>query len=262
MSFFKKRFTVFGRKTVFAKDEAIVKVIMKEFTIPDSNARCDGDSVSDAEDVGPPLGDRRVDVLVLQYEVAENRARIGSCCTVVIFNPVKFDYAVSLLSDGLSFRRISKVVKDNRDRVGAAGVIGCVCDGDASNFAPITCAFRLQILDDMMWYNWAYSLATAVSTNDFGNSHLDVRIRILGIGVADNQRSFHLLEIPLSRRHTAPSHSLLYSLRFLMRFFRRGRRRLSDRLETAPRIRLGTTLDFPHGLPSFSLAESSMAFGA
>ncbi|CAN8075386.1 unnamed protein product [Agarophyton chilense] len=183
MSFFKKRFTVFGRKTVFAKDEAIVEVIMKEFTIQDSNARCDGDSVSDAEDVGPPLGDRRVDVFVPQYEVAENRARIGSCCTVVIWNRVQFDYAVSLLSAGLSFRQISKVVKDNRDRLGAAGTIGCVCKGDASKFAPITCVFGLQILDDMMWHNCAYSLATAVSTNDFGNSHLDVRIRIPGIGL-------------------------------------------------------------------------------
>lgn len=45
-AFFRKRATLVRRKRVFTIDKAIVGVIMREFMIPNSNARGDDDSAS------------------------------------------------------------------------------------------------------------------------------------------------------------------------------------------------------------------------
>ncbi|CAN8076858.1 unnamed protein product [Agarophyton chilense] len=96
--------------------------------IPDSNARGDDDSVSNADDVEFLSGDGGIDIFVPQHKVAENVAKIVSCDTLVIRNLVQFDYVVSLLSACLSFRQTSKAVQENRDRLGAACTISCVSE--------------------------------------------------------------------------------------------------------------------------------------
>lgn len=129
---------VVGRKRVLAVDKSIVEEIMKGFRNPGSNALGDDYSEWDADNVGPPPGDLGMDIFVLQHDIAENGAKIVtiwarfsflvktvqhdtvSCYTVLISNPAQFDYVVSRLSAGLSFRQVSKFVKESRDRLGAA----------------------------------------------------------------------------------------------------------------------------------------------
>ena len=48
-----------------------------------------------------------------------------------------------------------------------------------------------------MKVSWTFVVVTDVSTNDFGNSHLDVRVGFLGIEIGNKLLSFHLLAIPL-----------------------------------------------------------------
>lgn len=49
-------------------------------------------------------------------------------------------------------------------------------------------------------------MASDVSTDDFGNSHLNMRIRFLDHEVGDNLLSFHLMAIPLfEESHTGES---------------------------------------------------------
>ena len=44
---------------------------------------------------------------------------------------------------------------------------------------------------------WAFAVGIDVSTDDFGRSHLDERVRFPGIDNGYNLLSFHLLAIPL-----------------------------------------------------------------
>ncbi|OAE21235.1 hypothetical protein AXG93_3833s1130 [Marchantia polymorpha subsp. ruderalis] len=54
--------------------------------------------------------------------------------------------------------------------------------------------------------SWAFAVASDVSTDDFGNSHLNMRIRFLDHEVGDNLLSFHLMAIPLfEESHTGES---------------------------------------------------------
>jgi hypothetical protein len=54
--------------------------------------------------------------------------------------------------------------------------------------------------------SWAFAVASEVSTDVFGHSHLDVRVRFPGVEVGDDVLSFHLPAIPLfNEQHTGES---------------------------------------------------------
>jgi hypothetical protein len=54
--------------------------------------------------------------------------------------------------------------------------------------------------------SWAFAVASDVSTDVFGHSHLDVRVRFPGVEFGDDVLSFHLLAIPLfNEQHTGES---------------------------------------------------------
>ena len=130
---------------------------------------------------------------------------------------------MALLSAGLLFHQISRVVQENRDRLGAASKLGGVYEGDASNFSRVTCSLDLQMIADLMLHSWVLSVATDVSTDGFGSSHLDVHILMPGCDVADDLLSFHLLAVPLfEAAHIGASLFILFSI-FLTHSVRRGR---------------------------------------
>lgn len=110
----------------------------------------------------------------------------------MIPNTAQFACVVLLLrAAGLLFAKYQKFLKRT------AIAIGCVSEGDGSNFARITYATCLQMLGDLMPRNWSLSVATDVSTDDFGSSHLDVRTHMRGIDVADDLGGVSSLTIPL-----------------------------------------------------------------
>ena len=121
-----------------------------------------------------------------------------SCYFIAIHNPLQYDYIVALLSAGLSFCQTLRVIQENRDILGASIKLGGVSEGDASNFSRITYALGIQMIADLMSHSWAFLVATDVSTDGFGSSHLDLRIRIPGRDVANDLLSFHLMEAPHS----------------------------------------------------------------
>ena len=59
------------------------------------------------------------------------------------------------------------------------------------------CAVGLQVSADVIGQVWSFSVGSDVSTDDFGSSHLDVRVRFPVIDNGDDLLSFHLLAIPL-----------------------------------------------------------------
>ena len=89
------------------------------------------------------------------------------------------------------------MIQENRDRLGCASKTGCISDGEVSCFARIVCAVGLQIIADIMSRTWAFAVGSDVATDDFGHSHLDVRVRFPGIDAGDDLLLFHLLPIPL-----------------------------------------------------------------
>ena len=54
------------------------------------------------------------------------------------------------------------------------------------------------MISDLMPRTSEFLVATDVSTDDFVNSHLDVRIQIAGRDISDNILLFYLLDITLS----------------------------------------------------------------
>ena len=192
-AFFKKRSTIIDSKLVFTVDKAIVKVTVKEFMLP--AARGDDDDDDDGE--VPIPGDCGMNMFVTQYVVADDGTKVVYCYLVTIHNPLQYNYIVALLSDGLSFRQISRVVQENRDRLGSASKLGGVSEGDASKFLRVTCNLGLQMISELMSLSWAFSVENDVSTDGFGSSHLDVRIQRPGRDVADDIFSFYLLAVPL-----------------------------------------------------------------
>ena len=59
------------------------------------------------------------------------------------------------------------------------------------------CEFGLQVLADVIGLARAFAIGSDVSTDDFGSSHLDVRVRFPGIDNGDDLLSFQLLAITL-----------------------------------------------------------------
>lgn len=195
-AFFEKRSTLVGRKRVFTIEKDIVEVVVKECLMP-SSEDADEDADEDDADVENLRGDIGMEAFKPEYEVTEDGSKVVACYKVTVPNPLQFDYVVSLLAAGLSFRQISRVVLENRDRLGCASKTGCLSDGEASCYSRIVCAVGLQILSDLMKKSWAFAVASDVCTDDFGNSHLDVRVRFPGLDTGDDLLSFHLLAIPL-----------------------------------------------------------------
>lgn len=172
-------------------------MIVREFMLPPT--RNDDAEDADADDGGaeaPPC-DHFMSFFVPQNFVSDDGTRVLLCYTVNFNNPSQLDYIFSLLGAGISFSQITRVFQENQNRLGVAGKLCCVSEGDSSNIARITCALGRQMIAYLMSQSWAFSVATDVSQDYFGESHLDVRIRIPGRCVADDLLSFNLLEISL-----------------------------------------------------------------
>ena len=117
-----------------------------------------------------------MNMFVPQYMVADDGAKVVSCYLVTIHDPLQYDYILAILSAGLLFCQILRVVQENRDQLGASNKLGGVSEGDASNFLRVTCALGLQMIAHLMLHSWAFLVATDVLTNGFGTFHIDVRI--------------------------------------------------------------------------------------
>ena len=127
----------------------------------------------------------------------DDASKVVSCYQVTLSNLLQFNYVVSLLASGLSFRQISQVVLENYNQLGCAVKTGCVSEGEASCFSMIVCAVGLQVLADVIGQAWEFSVGSDESTNDFSSYHLDVHVLFTGIDNGNNLLSFHLLLIPL-----------------------------------------------------------------
>jgi hypothetical protein len=198
-AFLEKRSTVIGRKRVFAIDMSIFDGIVKVFLNPPK-------SDDEAKPGAVPRADSGTNVFEPEYVIENDGSKTMSCYRVTINNALQFDYVVSLLAAGLTFRQISRVVRENRERLGCASKAGCVSDGEASSFSGIVCAVGLQILSDLISRSRAFAVSSEVSIDAFGQSHLDVRLRFPGVEVGDDLLSFHLLAISLfNEQHTGAS---------------------------------------------------------
>lgn len=187
---FEKRSTFVGRKRIVTIDKNIVEVIIK--------------GIFRGSEDRP--GDRGMAVFEPQYCVADNRGKVLSCYNVTILDTTQFDHVTSLLAAGLSFPQVSRIMSENRDELDCAANTESLSEGEVSCFARLVCAVSLQTIADLMHKSWAFAVASDVSTDEFGVSHLDVRIRFPGVDVGDDLLSFHLLAIPLlSESPTAES---------------------------------------------------------
>jgi hypothetical protein len=196
--FYEKRSTIVGRKRIVTIDKSIVDVIVSELLLGRIENEDEAeDQQQGTNNGGLKPGDRGMQVFVPQHVMLDDGSQDVSCYTVEILNVLQFDYVVSLLGAGLSFRQIARVIQENRDRLGCASKTGCISDGEVSCFARIVCAVGLQIIADIMSRTWAFAVGSDVATDDFGHSHLDVRVRFPGIDAGDDLLLFHLLPIPL-----------------------------------------------------------------
>jgi hypothetical protein len=195
-AFLEKRSTVTGCKRVFTIETSIVDGIVKELLNPPNS-----DDEADPSEM--PRGDPGMKVFEPAYVIESDGSKSISCYRVTINNALQFDCVVSLLAAGLSFRQISRVVRENRERLGCASKTGCVSDAETSSFSRIVCAVGLQILSDLISRIWAFAVASDVSTDAFGHSHLDKRVRFPGVEVGDDVLLFHFLANRLfNEQHT------------------------------------------------------------
>lgn len=134
--------------------------------------------------------------------------------TVHIKHKRQFDHVVDLLAAGLSFRQISKVVRSDRENLGAAAKVGTLSPGEASNYARLAAAIGLQALSEIMKVSWCFSIGADESNDESGDPHLDSRIRfppVVGFeGGPRFECGFHLLAIPLfALAHTGQTYAEL-----------------------------------------------------
>ncbi len=122
-----------------------------------------------------------------------------SSYNIRINNFDQLQYVQCLLGCGLLFVQCAKVVSMSREELGQATKIGCASENDVARIARITCALSLEMLSEMMRASWAYSIGLDASTNSFGVSMLDLRIRIPVNGDIHN---FHMLAIPMFAKHS------------------------------------------------------------
>ncbi len=122
-----------------------------------------------------------------------------SSYNIRINNVDQLRYVQRLLGCGLSFVQCVKVVSASREELGQATKIGCASENDVARIARITCALSLEMLSEMMRASWAYSVGLDASTDSFGVSMFDLRIRIPVNGDIHN---FHMLAVPMFAEHS------------------------------------------------------------
>ena len=121
---------------------------------------------------------------------------------VEVKNATQLSYVQELLSAGLSFSQCAKVVTISREKLGQVSKLGYVSRNDVSAMASITCALSLEMISELMRQAWTFSIGVDASTDSFGNSMLDVRIRI---PILDDICNLHLLAIPMYESHSGES---------------------------------------------------------
>ncbi len=132
-------------------------------------------------------------------EVHNSNGEPVSSYNIKINNFDQLRYVQRLLGCGLSFVQCAKVVSASREELGQAAKIGCALENDVARIARITCALSLEMLSEMMRASWAYSVGLDASTDSFGVSMLDLRIRIPVNGDIHN---FHMLVVPMFVEHS------------------------------------------------------------
>ncbi|CAM6071499.1 unnamed protein product [Sphagnum tenellum] len=95
--------------------------------------------------------------------------------------------------------KCAKVVSASQEELSQATKIGYVSENDVARIARIACALSLEMLSEMMRTSWAYSVGLDTSTDSFGVSMLDLRIRIL---VNRDIHNFHMLTVPMFAEHS------------------------------------------------------------
>ncbi len=91
------------------------------------------------------------------------------------------------------------MVSTSREELGHVTKIRCVSKNDMARIARITCAFSLEMLSEMMRTSWAYSVGLNASTDSFGVSMFDLKIRIPVNGDIHN---FHMLVVLMFVEHS------------------------------------------------------------
>lgn len=96
---------------------------------------------------------------------------------VHIKNNSQLNHVLELLSAGISFCQVSKVVHSDRENFGTAAKVGCTSLGEASNFLCLACAIGLQAMVEIMQSCWAFFIKTDKSNDEDEDPHLDLTIR-------------------------------------------------------------------------------------
>lgn len=168
--------------TTYSLEKNIVEVVVKEFLIND-HQNLDGDIAMRAF---KPVKDETGDV---------------ESYTVSVENKAQFDLVLEMISAALAFRKISKVVRSDRENVCAAAKDVTVSPGESSCIPRIECEIEIQALSELMKIMWAFAIG-ADESNKYGqDAHLDILVRfpcMTGFeGGPDVKSGFHLLTVPL-----------------------------------------------------------------
>lgn len=183
-AFFDKRVNIEDRHRIVSIDKNIVEVVVYEmlYNLNDENHQL--------------ASDRAMDVFKPVLSIKDDGSKIVERFNVVISAPMEFDYVVSLLATGLSFNQISTVIDCNQT-VLETGKQKSLSPREVFYTSRIVCSIALQLLSDLMRNSWAFLIATDASTDEFGNDHLDARIRLPSVQIGKTLLSFHLLAILL-----------------------------------------------------------------
>ncbi|KAH8944818.1 hypothetical protein BDL97_12G005300 [Sphagnum fallax] len=119
---------------------------------------------------------------------------------VGIKNGSLFDMVIEFTSLGLTFRLTSRLAQSTKELTGMACYSGCN-RRKVSSFLRVMCASNLQMLSDVLFDCWAFSLALDGATHQ-STSYLDIRVRFWA---GDNIHNFHLLVLPMNERHMGDS---------------------------------------------------------
>jgi hypothetical protein len=193
-AFYEKQEVHDGGKRYFTISKNIVDVIVREMLFDD-------DEESNAIETA-------MKKFVPNYKLNPDGSKEVLNYQAIIKSSVQLDYVVRLLAAGLSFNQISRVCLENRELLGTTSKTGSMSPMAASDMARVICAASLQILSDLMESCWSFAIAADVSsTDDFGCSHLDTRIRIAPVTSDCTEiLSFHFMAIPLfSESHSGES---------------------------------------------------------
>lgn len=204
-AFYQNRVAENGNKKYFSLSRPMVEVAIKEILFrdddfededgDDSNASDDDETTKNRKKRLP--GDIAMDVFIPEYEEKTSGVRTLAGYHVELRRQTEFDYVVRLLASGLQSNQISTVFDANRDILGTAGKHKSLSPGEVATLSRVVCAIALQLLSDLLCGVWAFSIAADASTDQLGNSHLDIRLRLTTFEIGGDMLSFHLLAIPL-----------------------------------------------------------------